>query len=105
MTKTPLLPFAACMVLAATPARAAECVFAPGAEDAADVADALQAFVEANPNCTIHLPDGVYPLSHPIATPAEPRRTVSLALDDFAILKAAPDFPPRELPVRLRLRH
>ena len=66
-------------------------VFAPArGEDAADV---LQALIDINPNRTIHIPDGVYVLSHPVATPADPRLAVSLALADFAVLKAAPDFP------------
>ena len=64
-------------------------------------ADALQALIDANPNRTIAIPDGVYLLSHPIATPADPRLAVSLRLADFAVLKAAPDFPERQPLVRL----
>lgn len=64
-------------------------------------ADALQALIDANPNRTIAIPDGTYLLSHPIATPADPRLAVSLRLADFAVLKAAPDFPERQPLVRL----
>ena len=66
-----------------------------------NVADALQAFIEANPHKTIYLPDRVYLLEHPISTPADPDRAVSLELADFAILKAAPDYKYRQPLVRL----
>lgn len=72
----------------------ANIVFAPGAEE--DVADALQGLIDKNPNQTIEIPDGVYLLSHTVFTPADPRRAVSLKLADFAVLKAASDFPPRQ---------
>ncbi len=76
-----------------------EIVFAPA--KGADAADALQALIDANPNHTIHIPDGVYLISHPVATPADPERAVSLRLDDFAVLKAVPDFPYRKPLIRL----
>ena len=66
-----------------------------------NVADALQAFIEANPHKTIFLPDRVYLLEHPISTPADPDFAVSLELADFAILKAAPDYKYRQPLVRL----
>ncbi len=75
-------------------------VFKPGVGET-NVADALQAFIEANPQRTIFLPDGVYLLSHPIATPADPKLAVSLQLADFAVLKAGPDFKYRQPLVRL----
>ena len=80
-------------------AASAELVFSPEGEG--DVAAELQALIDASPNRTIHVPDGVYVLSRPVATPADPRRAVSLHLADFAVLKAAPDFPPREPLLRL----
>ena len=86
--------FAAATALAAEPL-----VFAPAPGE--DAADALQALIEASPNRTIGIPDGVYQLSHPVATPADPRLAVSLELSDFAVLKAAPDFPARQPLVRL----
>jgi hypothetical protein len=78
-------------------------IFSPAAS--ADVADALQALIDANPNRTICIPDGTWLLSHPIATPAEPKLAVSLHLADFAILKAAPDFPAGKPLVRLGGTH
>ncbi len=89
----------ACLIAAAIAASGASVVFAPSPDE--DCADALQALIDANPNRTISIPDGVYLLSHPVATPAEPRLAVSLALADFAVLKAAPDFPERQPLVRL----
>ena len=74
-------------------------VFAPA--EGEDAADALQALIDASPNGTISIPDGVYLLSHPVATPADPRLAVSLSLADFAILKAAPDFPAHQPLLRL----
>lgn len=53
-----------------------------------DVADRLQELINSNPNRTIHFPDGIYPLSHPISTPADPRKSVHLVLDNYACLKA-----------------
>ena len=91
----------ACPVLTATPSSCPVFIASLPSDGATDVADALQALIDANPNRTIHLPDGTYLLSHPIATPAEPSRAVSLHLDDFAILKAAPDFPAHQPLVRL----
>ncbi len=70
-----------------------------------DAADALQALIDANPNRTIYIPDGTYLLSHPVATQAAPQFAVSLRLDDFAILKAAPDFPAGQPLVRLGGTH
>ncbi len=78
-------------------------IFSPAAS--ADVADALQALIDANPNRTICIPDGTWLLSHPIATPAEPKLAVSLHLADFAILKAAPDLPAGKPLVRLGGTH
>ena len=92
--------FAAAAFAAA--AAAQDLVFAPaGGEDAAD---ALQALIDANPHRTIHIPDGEYLLSHPIATPADPARAVSLRLADFAFLKAAPGWTAGEPLVRLGAR-
>lgn len=98
--KTTLRSLFACAALAAAAHRsAANIVFAPAPGE--DAADALQAIVEANPNQTIEVPDGTYLLSHPVATPADPKLAVSLKLADFAILKAAPDFPARQPIVKL----
>lgn len=69
-----------------------------------DAADALQRCIDENPHRTIHIPDGEYLLSHPIATPADPARAVSLRLSDFAFLKAAPDWAHTNAMVRLGAR-
>ena len=74
-------------------------VFAPAPGE--DCADALQALIDASPNDTISIPDGIYLLSHPVSTPAKPELAVSLALSNFAVLRAAPDFPERQPLVRL----
>ncbi len=81
---------------------AAPIVFAPAAGE--DAADALQALIDANPHRTIHIPDGEYVLTHPVATPADPARAVSLRLDDFAFLIAAPDWAHTNAMVRLGAR-
>ena len=74
-------------------------VFAPGENE--DCADALQALIDANPHRAIFIPDGEYVLSHPIATPADPERTVTLRLSDFAILRAASGWAHTNAMVRL----
>ena len=89
--------------LAAAAASGANVVFEPAPN--ADCADALQALIDANPNRTISIPDGIYELSHPVVTPADPRLSVSLALADFAVLKASPDFPTNKPMVRLGGSH
>lgn len=66
----------------------------------ADVSDALQTLIDENPNRTIFFPDGVYLLSHPICTPADPHRSVDLRLSNYAVLRATPDFSGEAL-VRL----
>lgn len=66
-----------------------------------DMADAIQAAIDANPNRTIFFPDGEYLLSHPVYTPAEPTKSVSLRLSEFAVLKAGNDWPAGEAVVQL----
>lgn len=78
---------------------ALDVVFAPAPGE--DCADALQALIDANPQRAIHIPDGVYVLSHPVCTPASPSRAVALRLSDFAILRAAPDWAHTNAMVRL----
>ncbi len=62
------------------------------ADTGEDVADALQAVIDENPNRTIYFPDGEYLVSHPICTPADPAKSVDLQLDNFAVVKATEDF-------------
>ena len=62
------------------------------ADTGEDAADALQALIDANPNRTICFPDGVYLVSHPLCTPADPAKSVDLQLANFAVIKATADF-------------
>ena len=66
-----------------------------------DVADGIQRLIDANPNRTLWFADGMYLLSHPICTPAHPKRSVDLQLSNFAVLKAAPGWTNVEAMVRL----
>jgi len=71
------------------------------ADGKTDVADALQKVIDEHPNRTIYFPDGTYLLSHPIATPAHPNRSVDLRLSNYAILKASDDWKEKAALVRL----
>lgn len=71
------------------------------ADGKADVADALQRLIDAHPNRTIYFPDGTYLLSHPLATPAHPKRSVDLRLSNYAVLKAASNWTEKAALVRL----
>jgi hypothetical protein len=66
-----------------------------------DVADDIQKLIDANPNRTLFFPDGEYVLSKPIFTPAAPRKSVSLKLTEFAVLKAAGEWKPGEAVIQL----
>lgn len=62
------------------------------ADTGADVADALQAVIDENPNRTIYFPDGVYLVSHPLRTPADPAKSVDLQLANYAVIQATRNF-------------
>lgn len=62
------------------------------ADGKTDVADMLQALIDENPNRTIYFPDGIYVISHPIYTPADPQKSVDLQLSNYAIIRASSDF-------------
>lgn len=66
-----------------------------------DVSDAIQKIIDDNPNRTIYFPDGVYVLKKPICTPADPVKSVSLELANYAVIKAAEDWDHDEALVRL----
>ena len=66
-----------------------------------DVSAELQQIIDANPNRTIYFPDGEYLLASPIYTPAEPTKSVSLELSDYAVLKATEDWMPGDAIVQL----
>ncbi len=66
-----------------------------------DVADALQAVIDSNPNRTIYFPDGIYLISKPICTPADPRKSVDLQLSNYAVIRAADNWSSDEAMIRL----
>ena len=49
-----------------------------------DVSEELQKIIDENPNRTIFFSDGEYYLSKPIFTPADPKKSVSLKLSNYA---------------------
>ncbi len=67
----------------------------------ADVSDEIQKIIDENPNRTIYFPDGEYQVSKPVLTPADPRKSVSLELSDFAVIKAVGDWQKGEAVVQL----
>lgn len=71
------------------------------ADTGADVADAIQAVIDANPNRTIYFPDGEYIVSKPILTPAAPKKSVSLELSNYAVIKASADFEKGQAVIQL----
>lgn len=66
-----------------------------------DVSDELQTLIDANPNRTIFFPDGEYLVSKPIYTPAEPTKSVSLEMTDFAVIKAIGEWKYGEAVIQL----
>ena len=70
-------------------------------ESPCDVAAAIQDVIDSHPNHTLFFPDGEYVIERPLCTPADPRKSVSLRLADFAILRAAEGWSSEEAMVRL----
>jgi hypothetical protein len=66
-----------------------------------DVSDVLQNIIDNNPNRTIYFPDGVYIISKPIITPAEPTKSVALKLSNYAIIRASENWNNAEAMIRL----
>ncbi len=66
-----------------------------------DVADEIQAIIDANPNRTIYFPDGIYVIGKPICTPADPRKSVDLQLSNYALIRAAESWSDDEAMIRL----
>ncbi len=66
-----------------------------------DVSDAIQKIIDDNPNRTIYFPDGVYLISKPICTPADPHKSVALELSNYAVIKAADGWSHEEAMIRL----
>ena len=66
-----------------------------------DVSADVQRAIDENPNRTIYFPDGEYIISNPIITPADPEKSVSLRLSDFAVIRAADSWCSDEAMIRL----
>ena len=66
-----------------------------------DVSAEIQAVIDSNPNRTLFFPDGEYILASPVCTPADPAKSVSLKLADFAVIKADAAFPAGEALIQL----
>ncbi len=66
-----------------------------------DVADEIQSIIDNNPNRTIFFPDGEYLVGHPIYTPANPTKSVSLKLANFAVIKATGEWAKGEAIIQL----
>lgn len=52
-----------------------------------DVASDIQRAIDENPNRVIYFPDGIYKISSPILTPADPHKSVSLELSNYAVIQ------------------
>ncbi|MBR3596687.1 MAG: hypothetical protein IKL47_06895 [Clostridia bacterium] len=66
-----------------------------------DISDDIQAVIDNNPNRVIFFPDGEYIVDSPILTPADPHKSVSLKLSEFAVVKAGENFPEGEAVIQL----
>ncbi len=71
------------------------------ADGKTDCADALQRLIDTHPNRTIYFPDGIYLLSHSLKTPADPKKSVMLVLDNYARLQASGNWEKGTAVVRL----
>ena len=70
-------------------------------EAADDLAPAINKVIIDNPHSTIFFPDGTYTISEPICTPADPNKSVSLYLANYATIKANSDWDSEEAMIRL----
>ena len=73
----------------------------PASDGKTDVTGLIQRMIDENPHRTLFFPDGVYKISSPILTPADPEKSVSLLLSDFAVIKASDDWQSDEAMIRL----
>ena len=62
------------------------------ADTGADVYEDIQKLIDKHPNKTIYFPDGVYLISKPIETSADPAKTVSLKLSNYAHFRPTEDW-------------
>lgn len=67
----------------------------------ADLTDEIQKAIDENPNKTIFFPDGTYQISRPILTPADPTKSVSLKLSNYAKIQANKNWRSSEAMIRL----
>ena len=65
------------------------------------ISEIIQNIILENPNRTLYFPDGVYVIDKPILTPAASAKSVSLKLDDFAIIRASGEWSHDEAMIRL----
>lgn len=66
-----------------------------------DVSAQIQNIIDTNPNRTIYFPDGEYVIAKPICTPANPEKSVSLLLSNYAVIKASDNWSSSEAMIRL----
>lgn len=89
------------MMMAQTPKEKGYVIVKVKCDGKSDVSDAIQKIIDNNPNRTIYFPDGVYMISKPICTPADPKKSVSLELSNYAIIKAMDGWDGEEAMIRL----
>ena len=70
-------------------------------KDGGNLSDQIQRIIDDNPNRTIFFSDGEYLIDKPILTSANPKKSVSLKLADFAVFKAVANWPFDEAMIRL----
>ncbi len=70
-----------------------------------DVSDSIQQIIDQNPNCTVCFPDGEYLISKPICTPADPKKSVSLQLSPYTVIKASTAWNSADAMIRLGSIH
>ena len=73
----------------------------PASDGTRDVTEEIQRLIDENPHRTLFFPDGVYRISSPLLTPADPTKSVSLLLSDFAVIRASEDWQDGEAMIRL----
>ena len=66
-----------------------------------DVSEDLNRLIADNPNRTLFFPDGLYRVGSPVLTPADPRKSVSLELANYAVIQAADTWNSDEAMIRL----
>ncbi len=58
-------------------------------KDGQNYSPAIKKAIEENPGRTIYFPDGTYNICEPIVIPADPEKSVSLRLSNYAVITAA----------------